>query len=352
MSKQIVAYGTLRVGEYNYERFSAGITKIVETDKTIKGFIMYDFGSYPVVRRSFSTGNPGFITVDILEVTDETFEDINAMETGAGYVLDVYKGCYIWIYPSSVTGLPFIPSGDWKAYNNQVVDDTKRKIFIVGQSGREYINWMEGVQVKKIEDADLVVFTGGEDVSPSLYGENEGYRTYSNLTRDTLEVDFYNKALSLGLPMVGICRGSQLLCVLNKGRLIQHMEHPGNHNIKTSNGLTLLATSTHHQMQYPYDLPQENYKVLGWAEELSQCHLDGDNQNIEFPKFAYDNNRMMEPEIVLYPKTKCLGIQMHPEYWDPNSPNETHNYLRGLLNNLVSEKKVKRVKQETEELPF
>lgn len=44
------------------------------------------------------------------------------------------------------------------------------KIYVVGGADN-YVNFIENVQlVEKLEDAQLVVFTGGEDVTPSLYG--------------------------------------------------------------------------------------------------------------------------------------------------------------------------------------
>lgn len=121
---------------------------------------------------------------------------------------------------------------------------------------------------------------------------------------------------------------------MNGGKLIQHMNHPNEHHIITSTGEVLEATSTHHQMQYPYLLPKDKYELLAWGDELSNCHLDGNNQHIEFPKFAYHEGKMMEPEIVYYPETNCLGIQMHPEYWNINEKNlhPTLVYLRNLLN--------------------
>lgn len=55
------------------------------------------------------------------------------------------------------------------------------------------------------ETPDLVCFTGGEDISPSLYGEKSLVGTHTNLSRDKREVAAWN-AYS-GIPKVGICRG-------------------------------------------------------------------------------------------------------------------------------------------------
>lgn len=353
----ILVYGTLRVGEYNFKRFEKDIEVIAEGIK-IKAYRMFDLGSYPGI----TYGGPGSeITVDIINVKDKTFHVIDAMEKGANYypvahhmkLNGLLTPCMLYIYAGNEKifgAVPEIESGNWKLYKMQ--NKYNRKIYTVGGDG-VYTNWMEGSKVRTMDEADLVVFTGGEDVDPALYGENEGYKTYSNPTRDETEIVKYREALKLGKPMVGICRGAQFLCVMNGGKLIQHMSHPSNHLIITSDGKKLEATSTHHQMQYPYNLPEEDYKLLAWASELSHCHFNGDNQQINFPKIAFERNSIKEPEIVLYPKTKCLGIQMHPEYWDPTEDHQTIKYLRGLLNDLVGEvKEVKKEEVKEVTLPF
>lgn len=81
-----------------------------------------------------------------------------------------------------------------------------RKIYVVGNS-TGYIRWMDGELVDNMKDADLVVFTGGEDVDPQLYGDPRNPTTSSNLTRDRYEVLEFNEALELKKHIIGICRG-------------------------------------------------------------------------------------------------------------------------------------------------
>lgn len=81
-----------------------------------------------------------------------------------------------------------------------------RKIFVVG-SDDEYANWMQGNITNDIKEAHLVLFTGGEDITSSLYGEKQHPLTYNNLKRDLYEMELYEEALQLGIPCCGICRG-------------------------------------------------------------------------------------------------------------------------------------------------
>ena len=54
-----------------------------------------------------------------------------------------------------------------------------KKIYVVG-FGLHYMSWVNNaIHVENIEEADIVLFTGGEDVSPSLYGE-ENVLSFSN----------------------------------------------------------------------------------------------------------------------------------------------------------------------------
>ena len=199
-----------------------------------------------------------------------------------------------------------------------------RNIYVVGNS-KGYANWMEGTLVSDMKDANLVVFTGGEDVHPSLYGETMNPTTSANLRRDIIERDEFNKALELKKPMVGICRGSQFLCVMSGGKLIQNQPNPAyRHEMHTHDGKTLPITSTHHQAAYPFVLEEEDYRVLAWGPSLA-FHEGGPGEILHPP---YDC------EIVRYFKTNALGIQGHPEAMDHKS--ETITYLRDKLNKFLN----------------
>ncbi len=204
-----------------------------------------------------------------------------------------------------------------------------RKIYVIGANN--YANWMQGEIVDSIEEANLVVFTGGEDVTPAFYKEPKGKYTQNNPKRDDNENYAFDTCIKLGLPMVGICRGNQILTVFSGGRLIQHQENPKFiHSIKTYDNKELLVSSTHHQAAYPYDMDKDSYKLLGWTEDISKFHLNGLNEEIS-------NKPFKEVEVIYFPKTNCLGIQPHPEMLYGNEEyKETIEYFRELLNKFLS----------------
>jgi putative glutamine amidotransferase len=70
-------------------------------------------------------------------------------------------------------------------------------------------------------DLDGLVFAGGEDVDPAYYGEKPDPTVQVNADRDRSEMAQADSALQQQLPILGICRGSQLLNVRLGGSLVQ-----------------------------------------------------------------------------------------------------------------------------------
>lgn len=177
----------------------------------------------------------------------------------------------------------------------------------------------------KLRDADVALFTGGEDVTPSMYGEPVGRFTGNNLGRDKAEALAFDLCNDMGVKKLGICRGSQFLTVMSGGSLIQDVTgHGGTHEVYTDKGDVFLMSSTHHQMMNPFVLKPGEFVVRAWAEKRSINYLNGWNQNV--PEFR---DRGIDPEVVWYPKTKSLCIQPHPELMRPDSPGV--EYCRQLV---------------------
>jgi putative glutamine amidotransferase len=74
---------------------------------------------------------------------------------------------------------------------------------------------------------DGVVVPGGPDIAPARYGQEPGPHTESSLhDLDSLELDIVAAARARNLPILGICRGQQLINVALGGSLHQHVDHP------------------------------------------------------------------------------------------------------------------------------
>lgn len=150
------------------------------------------------------------------------------------------------------------------------------------------------VTIENIQNADLVQFTGGSDVTPALYGEKN---TASNNSepRDLMEIGVFGVAMAENIPMAGICRGGQFLNVMCGGKMIQHIEghatgytHP---LFSDSNGdmprkVAEHVTSTHHQAMVPFD---DGCDVLAYGPDDVA-------------------------EVISYPDDNVLCFQPHPEF--------------------------------------
>lgn len=145
---------------------------------------------------------------------------------------------------------------------------------------------------------DLILFTGGQDINPQLYGESYPEIHFTSY-RDNWEVEWFNWAVDNKIPMFGICRGMQLFTALTGGKLIPHVEgHYGNHSVFTNRRKfkEFKVNSIHHQMC----IPGEGILLLAWAENV-----------------AYKDK--VEPEALWFPTVRALGVQWHPEMMHINS---------------------------------
>lgn len=97
-----------------------------------------------------------------------------------------------------------------------------KKVYVVGPT-KSYAKWIDDHKlVDNIEDADIVMFTGGEDVDPSLYGCAKHRSTYSNLQRDLEEKAIFEKVRKDQL-CIGICRGLRIMAHVKHGELLEHL---------------------------------------------------------------------------------------------------------------------------------
>lgn len=77
-----------------------------------------------------------------------------------------------------------------------------------------------------LDFADGVIFSGGEDIHPSFYGEIVLEKCGSiDEKRDLFESELFRGALERGMPVLGVCRGMQLIAVALGGSLYQDLSY-------------------------------------------------------------------------------------------------------------------------------
>lgn len=163
-----------------------------------------------------------------------------------------------------------------------------------------------------------MVFTGGADIHPNIYGQEPIRQTHWNDHRDMIELEAFNKGREHNVPMIGICRGAQFLCAMEGGSLIQHVNnHYGRHNIQTHDGKTLTVNSVHHQMMVPTDRAQ----ILAWASpKQASIYIIENDELVDVD---------VEPEAVYWPGINAIGVQYHPEAMPAHS--DGARYFREII---------------------
>jgi gamma-glutamyl-gamma-aminobutyrate hydrolase PuuD len=162
-----------------------------------------------------------------------------------------------------------------------------------------------------LEVVDGLVFSGGSDLDPSLYGEAAHPETAGVVReRDEFELTLMAAALAADVPLLAICRGSQVLNVARGGGIEQHLPeavgHAGHreqagtfssHDVAVSGGTrlssivgeTVNVKSHHHQ----------GYGTVGDGLVTAAVAPDGTVEALEDPS-----------------KRFAVGVLWHPEEGD------------------------------------
>lgn len=154
---------------------------------------------------------------------------------------------------------------------------------------------------------DAVVVTGGHDVDPVLYAEAPQVEPRYDRERDAFESAVIDHALERGLPLLGICRGAQLLNVRLGGSLHQDLTERRRHTSKRRTVLPLktlrVVPGTRLHALWGVETTRINslhnqaIDRLGTGLRVSGRDLDDIVQAVEDPDRFF-----------------LLGVQWHPEF--------------------------------------
>ena len=109
----------------------------------------------------------------------------------------------------------------------------QQKTIILSKASSNYIKWIEAENVIVLDAytikntdsilalADGIILTGGEDINPLQYNDSINLAVCGdiNYQRDTLERKLFDFAFKNKLPLVGVCRGMQMMNVASGGSL-------------------------------------------------------------------------------------------------------------------------------------
>lgn len=177
--------------------------------------------------------------------------------------------------------------------------------------------------INTLEEVDGLILSGGPDVHPDRYGKPQDTNRCSiDEKRDTLEFALIQKAIDLKLPILGICRGLQILNVALDGTLIIDIptDKPSNiiHQSKNNDGKSI---DVNHNINIEKSTFLYNLTKLDSSEVNSNHHQGIDKISEKFKIVATSNDGIIEAiESNNLDELFIIAVQWHPERMDYNSP--------------------------------
>ena len=177
-----------------------------------------------------------------------------------------------------------------------------------------------------VELCSGVVFTGGQDISPALYGEEKLNETVNGCpARDTMEAIVLKLAMEQDKAILGICRGVQFINVSLGGSLYQDLptQHP---------------SEVCHRQTPPYNTPIHSVALVPNSPLAELLHSD----TLTVNSYHHQAIKVLAPglepmaispdglvEAVCRPASRFLwAVQWHPECLHKNDPDSRAIFRR------------------------
>ncbi|MCZ7539426.1 MAG: type 1 glutamine amidotransferase [Anaerolineae bacterium] len=167
-----------------------------------------------------------------------------------------------------------------------------------------------------------VVLTGGGDVAPARYGQPAGGSRGISAQRDAAEWALLDLALARGLPVLGICRGFQVINLYFGGGLIQDLP---------AHGARFLA----HESDEPHEMALVHPPLRRLLEAETLRTNTHHHQGVTAAELAPD----LIPfavcadgviEGLLHPTLPVLAVQWHPERPTPSAEHDRRLFAHFL----------------------
>jgi putative glutamine amidotransferase len=158
---------------------------------------------------------------------------------------------------------------------------------------------------------DGLLLTGGSDISPDLYADFQHAEVVDvDVARDTTEIELFKSIYKQNKPILGVCRGMQLLNIALGGTLDQHLfdkyaddvGHRAKQKLQNTHQVTIKPDTLLHSIYNASEVEvvswhHQSVDRLGGGVIVSAAAHDGVIEAIEIPGRS----------------EFCVGVQWHPE---------------------------------------
>ena len=181
--------------------------------------------------------------------------------------------------------------------------------------------------LERARAADAVVILGGEDVSPGLYGGRRGYpgETAHWPRADRAQIELVRSAVRHDTPLLGICRGAQVIAVALGGTLVPDLKAPGH---RSANFLEDHRLALHEILVDPSSRLSRAIRTDRGRTVVTSGHHQAvatTGPDLQVVAVAQDGTI----EAIEHVSARVAGVQWHPE--DPGSDPSELLMLMGLL---------------------
>lgn len=209
----------------------------------------------------------------------------------------------------------------------------KTEIGMLDENAAKYVKcnrWHGSNAAKAVGNVSTVLFTGGEDISPTLYYTPEEWHGIEaeidyNAERDVSDYLTMAYCLDNDIPLMGFCRGAQMLGVISGGEIIQDIptwfEKQGIEYDYTHRNQKATPESYRDYAAHIVEIePGSHFYDMIGARSLSGCpswHHQAiksvDNTRLTVTGYTETNGIPMIEAIERTDKTFAVGLQFHPE---------------------------------------
>jgi putative glutamine amidotransferase len=203
----------------------------------------------------------------------------------------------------------------------------QQKTIILSKASSNYVKWIEDENVIILDAytikntdsilalADGIILTGGEDINPLEYNDTTNIKVCGtiNFSRDTLERKLFDFAFKNKLPLIGVCRGMQMMNVASGGSLYGDIPSEiGTTVIHRNNGEVMheiaLSCNNPYYTNLIFPLYKDTFLVNSWHHQ----GLKDISENLRIIARSYDSlpeATVMDTSVHPF----MIAVQFHPE---------------------------------------